>query len=83
MDPVSQALKAVSQAELARRVGTTQGYISLLFRGKRSARMETMGKLAKALGVNVNDIYNHLERLRRRKPPTPDPGPVDPVGEAA
>lgn len=81
MDPVAQALKGLSYSELARRSGTTPGYISLLFRGKRSARMTTMGKVAKALGVTVNDVYNHLERLaRRRKPPASEPGPV---GEAA
>ncbi len=81
MDPVTQALKAVSYSELARRSGTTPGYISLLFRGKRSARMATMGKVAKALGVTVNDVYNYLERLaRRRKSPTAASGPI---GEAA
>jgi transcriptional regulator with XRE-family HTH domain len=43
----------VSQAELARRVGVSRGYISRVFRGTENLTLETMTKLALAVGGSV------------------------------
>ena len=65
MDRVTRALKTLNYTEIARKTGTTVGYVSLLFRGKRRAKMETMGKIATAVGVSVEDLHNHLMRVFR------------------
>jgi len=41
----------LSQKELAKRVGISVSYVSMLERGHRSPPLETVEKLAKALGV--------------------------------
>lgn len=43
----------VTQAELARRVGVSRGYISRVFRGTENLTLETMTKLALAVGGSV------------------------------
>jgi plasmid maintenance system antidote protein VapI len=44
---------SVSQAGLARRVGVSRGYISRVFRGVENLTLETMTKLALAVGGSV------------------------------
>jgi transcriptional regulator with XRE-family HTH domain len=41
----------LSQKALAKRVGISVSYVSMLERGQRSPPLETVEKLAKALGV--------------------------------
>jgi len=41
----------LSQKDLAKRVGISVSYVSMLERGHRSPPLETIEKLAKALGV--------------------------------
>ncbi len=43
--------KQFSQKALARRVGISVSYVSMLERGHRSPPLETVERLAKALGV--------------------------------
>lgn len=50
-----------SQAELARRVGVTQGQIAKIERGDRSARLSTAARLADALGVGLDDLLGRDE----------------------
>jgi transcriptional regulator with XRE-family HTH domain len=66
MASLAEVLKRVSYSEIARRSGTTPGYISLLFRGKRSARMETLAKVAKVLGVGVGELHDYLTKSPRK-----------------
>jgi transcriptional regulator with XRE-family HTH domain len=61
---IDEALKRLSYSEIARRTKTTAGYISLLFRGERSARVETLHRVATALGVSMDELYDHLRRGR-------------------
>jgi len=68
MARLSEVLKTMSYSEIARRTGTTPGYISLLFRGKRSTKLETLGKLSKALGVGVEELHGYLTRISYRNP---------------
>jgi plasmid maintenance system antidote protein VapI len=67
MDKVAAALKATNYSALARQVGTTPSFISLLFGGRRGASMGTTGKLAKALGMSMDDLHRHLTRVQGRR----------------
>ncbi|MGZ6132711.1 MAG: helix-turn-helix domain-containing protein [Myxococcaceae bacterium] len=46
-----RAKKKLSQKALADRVGISVSYVSMLERGQRSPPLETIEKMAKALGV--------------------------------
>lgn len=46
-----RAKKKLSQKALADRIGISVSYVSMLERGQRSPPLETIEKLAKALGV--------------------------------
>jgi transcriptional regulator with XRE-family HTH domain len=56
----------VSQAELARRVGVSRGYISRVFRGTENLTLETMTKLALAVGGSVRLSVAPKDREARR-----------------
>jgi len=53
---VRRVMADLDQAELAERAGVHQTYVSLLERGKRGARAETVESLAAALGCTVEDL---------------------------
>lgn len=53
--------KGMTQARLAKEVGTTQGVIASYELGKRKPKIETAHKLARALGVTVFDIVEGLK----------------------
>ena len=55
----------VSQAELARRVGVSRGYISRVFRGVENLTLETMTKLAIAVGGSVRLHVASQDRVTR------------------
>ncbi len=46
-----RARKKLSQKALADRIGISVSYVSMLERGQRSPPLETIEKMAKALGV--------------------------------
>ena len=46
-----RAKKKLSQKALADRIGISVSYVSMLERGQRSPPLETIEKMAKALGV--------------------------------
>jgi transcriptional regulator with XRE-family HTH domain len=56
---------SVSQAELARRVGVSRGYISRVFRGLENLTLETMTKLALAVGGSVRLHVAPQDRVTR------------------
>jgi transcriptional regulator with XRE-family HTH domain len=56
----------VSQAELARRVGVSRGYISRVFRGTENLTLETMTKLALAVGGSVRLHVTPQDRVTGR-----------------
>lgn len=56
--------KGLSQRALAERVGVTPAYITMLERGARkNPTVDTLKRIAKALGVSVGEL---LERAERR-----------------
>jgi len=60
-----------SQPELATISGVGQGTISDIELGKRKAQGRTLRKLAKALGVEVADLYGESEHPKAEAPPSP------------
>ena len=67
MDKVDVALKITNYSEIARKSGTTPGFISMLFRGHRRPKMETARKVAKAMGVSLDELDGHLSKLAEPK----------------
>ena len=51
----------ISQNELARRIGRSQGFVSELFNGRRYAAAETRRRLMEVLGVDRFDDLFTLE----------------------
>lgn len=45
--------EGINQAELARRVGVSRGYLSRVLRGQENLSLETMSKLALGAGASV------------------------------
>lgn len=50
--------KGMSQVELSRKTGISQGQLSLLEHGKHSPSLDKAVKLARALGVSVEELLD-------------------------
>lgn len=48
--------KNISQGDIARELGVSRGFISTIENGKTNPTLATIAKLAKAVGVSVNDL---------------------------
>ncbi|MEW6686881.1 MAG: helix-turn-helix transcriptional regulator [Candidatus Edwardsbacteria bacterium] len=53
-----------TQADLAEATGLSDNYIALLERGKRSASIETLEKIAKALDVPLGELFIHRKERK-------------------
>ena len=53
----------LTQNELARRIGRSSGYLSLLVNGERSPSAETRRRLMQVLGVSDFDVLFVMERV--------------------
>ena len=60
---VKQALKGISQAELARRTDLSKGAVSLLLHGHRRGTIVTLRKLAAVLEVGLDDLDAYLQKF--------------------
>ena len=49
--------KKISQAKIASEVGVDKGFISLLENGSANPTLTTITKVAKALGVSVEELF--------------------------
>ena len=49
--------KKITQAELARKSGLSKTYISLIERGNQGVRVDTLNKIATALEVPFEELY--------------------------
>ena len=56
--------QGLSQESLAVKAGLHRTHVSLIERAQRSARLETIEQLAKALGVQPSDLMPRI-RIRR------------------
>lgn len=52
----------ISQEELADRAGLHRTYVSLIERGKRTASIEVVRRVASALGVSMADLIDATEK---------------------
>jgi transcriptional regulator with XRE-family HTH domain len=48
--------KTISQGDIAKELGVSRGFISTIENGKTNPTLATIAKLAKAVGVSVNDL---------------------------
>lgn len=53
--------RGVSQKELALATGLSQGAVSMILRGERHPRWDTVIAIAKALGVSTDELRDDLE----------------------
>lgn len=54
--------KAVSRSEIARKSGLSRSYLSYVFSGKRQPSLAAAVKIAKALGVTVEQLHKGLPK---------------------
>ncbi len=64
----------ISQVALAEAAGLHRTYISLIERGQRGPKLETLVALARALGMTPSELLDGLDpdKLSARQPPHPD-----------
>jgi transcriptional regulator with XRE-family HTH domain len=67
--------QGVSQRELARRVGRSEGWISRVLNGRNNTTLKTVADLAWALGVRLSVIATEFDD-RDRSPAAADPSPT-------
>jgi len=48
--------KGISQGDIAKELDVSRGFISTIENGKTNPTLATIAKLAKAVGVSVNDL---------------------------
>lgn len=75
---------SVTQAELARRVGVSRGYISRVLRGHENLTLETMTRLALAVGGSVRlHVAPQDQATRWTDAPRPGDEPTEELHQAA
>lgn len=52
----------ISQEQLADRAGLHRTYVSLIERGKRTASIEVLRRVASALGLRMTDLIDETEK---------------------
>jgi transcriptional regulator with XRE-family HTH domain len=55
----------ISQEELAARSGLHRTYLADLERGNRNPSLESIHAVANGLGIQVSELFRHVERLRK------------------
>ena len=57
-----RALRGLSQSRLADEAGLTQGQVSAIERGKANPTMDSLERIARVLGVEVDALFAKPER---------------------
>lgn len=65
-NPVAEKLNATSLGRLARGVGVDVSFLSRLFRGQKGARMETADRIARELGVTLDQLHQYVSSASSR-----------------
>ena len=60
-------LRGLSQEALAHDAGIDRTYVSAMERGKYSATIDMLGRLAKVLGVSESELLRRVGRPRARR----------------
>jgi transcriptional regulator with XRE-family HTH domain len=56
----SEESKDLRISELAREIGVNRSHVSLILNGKRMPSLPVAGKLAKAMGVSLDELHARL-----------------------
>ena len=59
----------LSQAELARRAGTTQSHVAHIESGEKDPQTDMIARLAKALGVRPERVFSSIRGQREKRTP--------------
>jgi transcriptional regulator with XRE-family HTH domain len=62
-------MRGMNQVDLARASGVAQNTISEIETGRREARPATLGKLARALGVDIADFFEEPTYAKKARSP--------------
>jgi transcriptional regulator with XRE-family HTH domain len=65
---VEQYLRATTNAELARKTGLSEGFVSRVLRGQRRGRIDNLVRLADVLGVTLDELHQYLKKLEKPGP---------------
>ncbi len=79
-----RTMRGMNQVDLAEASGVSQNTISEIETGRRKARPATLGKLARALGVDIADFFDeptYPKKARALSPHDADPGTALPEDE--
>ncbi len=57
--------RGFSQESFAQRCGLHRTYIGIIERGEKAVTIVTADKIARALGMNLADLFSELEQDRR------------------
>lgn len=59
-DKKAEENKDLRISELAREIGVNRSHVSLILNGKRLPSLPVAGKLAKAMGVSLDELHDRL-----------------------
>lgn len=77
-----RTMRGMNQVDLAKASGVAQNTISEIETGRRGARPATLGKLAKALGVEIADFFEESDSLPKvERSSSPEPSLNDALDE--
>ena len=57
-------IRGLSASEVARRAGLSESYISRLMKGKRRPSSDALERIARALGVSMEDLQTEMRAIR-------------------
>ena len=64
-----RTMRGMNQVDLAKASGVSQNTISEIETGRREARPATLGKLARALGVDIADFFEEPTYAKKARSP--------------
>ena len=54
--------QGLSQEELAQKTGIARSHLAMIENGKKSASVETLWRIAEALGINLSYLLDDIEK---------------------
>jgi len=57
--------RGITQEELSYRAGVHRTYIGMIERGEKNVTLESIKKIAKALGISMTNIFSKLEEPQK------------------
>ncbi len=54
---IERAIKSITQAELAEKVGVHEKYIGVIETGKQNITLKTLNKIANSLNIDISKLF--------------------------